>query len=371
MLTNEGVTGSTATANAGYKFDGWYVGDKKIEGAEEELTADLAAANVNKNGNIYVDTTFTAKFVPDEEQTKEVLYTVRHMVGDEVRDTQDYTEEVWINDPDEITIQEGSLAQKTYEGYRYDSIDNQAKEGESIASGTVITLTYVAEEEPTPPAPTPNPPTPIPDPTPADDGTPTAPTPAAPTVGDTTPAPATTPAAPATTTGRRATVTPIAPAQIILPDAPTPQAEPEQAPVEIDNEPAPQAAPAGAWALINLLATIATAALCVFLLIRFIGKRKEEQEEADDAEATGTDEGEEEARRIRRKGALRLTSIIPAVAAVIAFIVTEDMSQPMQMVDKFTILMIIILIVQIVLAALAKVKKDKEDDDEEEQNATA
>ncbi len=60
-------------------------------------------------------------------------------------------------------------------------------------------------------------------------------------------------------------------------------AAPEQAPVEIDDEPAPQAAPAGHWALINLLATIATAALCVFLLIRFIGKRKEEQEEADDA----------------------------------------------------------------------------------------
>jgi len=59
------VTGATATPNSGYSFDGWYVGDRKIEGATETLTPETAAKYVNKYNTIYFNTTFTARFSGD------------------------------------------------------------------------------------------------------------------------------------------------------------------------------------------------------------------------------------------------------------------------------------------------------------------
>ena len=72
ILTTEGVTGSTAAANEGYKFDGWYKGEDKISG-DLTLSTEDAVANLNKTeaGN-YADTAYVAKFVVDDEQT----YTV-------------------------------------------------------------------------------------------------------------------------------------------------------------------------------------------------------------------------------------------------------------------------------------------------------
>ena len=68
VLGTDGVTGSTATANKTYRFEGWYVGDNKVLGATEELTADKAKEYINKNmkddawDGTYANTTFTAKF---------------------------------------------------------------------------------------------------------------------------------------------------------------------------------------------------------------------------------------------------------------------------------------------------------------------
>ena len=77
-----GLTGSTALANTGYKFDGWYVVDKNgdehlISGLDpaEELDAETAKKNLNKDGNLYAETTFIARFVPDTKQNAKVIYT--------------------------------------------------------------------------------------------------------------------------------------------------------------------------------------------------------------------------------------------------------------------------------------------------------
>ena len=129
-------------------------------------------------------------------------------------------------------------------------------------------------------------------------------------------------------------------------------------PTTINDPPAPKAVPAY-WALINLICAIITALLSLIMLIRYFGKRREEDEE------TG------EVTEIKRKGGIRLASLIPAIAGIIAFILTEDMSNPMTLVDKWTLLMIIILAVQIVVAILAKTRKDEEDEGEEESTATA
>ena len=184
-------------------------------------------------------------------------------------------------------------------------------------------------------------PTPTPDPTP----TPT-PTPDEPTV---TPAAADGGNAIARVLPAAATPTTVAPATIVD----------EPAPTTIVDEPAPKAA-AGYWALINLLCAIATALLSLIMLIRYFGKRKDEEELA--APATGemvTRDVDEQ-----RGGLARIASLIPAIGGIIAFVITEDMSLPMAMVDKWTVLMVIILAVQAGVGITAKLRDNNTNNEE-------
>lgn len=82
VVTGDGLTDVTATPNKGYKFDGWYAVDKNgdkhlISGLDpaEELDAETAKKNLNKDGNLYAETTFIARFVPDTKQSAKVIYT--------------------------------------------------------------------------------------------------------------------------------------------------------------------------------------------------------------------------------------------------------------------------------------------------------
>ena len=126
--------------------------------------------------------------------------------------------------------------------------------------------------------------------------------------------------------------------------------------VIIENAPVAQAAPQRFWALINLLSVIATAAASLMMLVLyFAGKDRDEENE----------DGEEEKEQIRRKGLVRLLSLIPAAGAVIAFALTEDMSVKMALVDKWTVLMLVIFAVNIALAILSVKKHVKEENADE------
>ena len=58
-------------------------------------------------------------------------------------DTKTYNGTAWVNDEDPmIVVQDGTLAQKEYPGYEFVSMTPEVSEGDSVASGTVITLTY-------------------------------------------------------------------------------------------------------------------------------------------------------------------------------------------------------------------------------------
>ena len=77
-----GLTGSTATPNPGYKFDGWYKGDERIT-TDLTLTPEKGKDKLNKDENgLYVNTTFTAKCVLDEAQNATVTYTIFHGQSD-------------------------------------------------------------------------------------------------------------------------------------------------------------------------------------------------------------------------------------------------------------------------------------------------
>lgn len=105
-------------------------------------------------------------------------------------------------------------------------------------------------------------------------------------------------------------------------------------PMTIMDSETPQA-PAGAWALINLLSALATALLSLIMMIRYFS----------------------------RKGNLRLASLIPAIGAIAVFLLTENMANPMILTDNWTVMMIVILAVQTGIAFLAG-KNDSADEEE-------
>ena len=72
---------------------------------------------------------------------------------------------------------------------------------------------------------------------------------------------------------------------------------------------------------------------------------------------------------MKKKLLVRLAGLIPAFAAIIVFFLTEDMSLPMTMVDKWTILMIVILAIQVGVGIFAKLRDN--DDEEEDDEAMA
>ncbi len=114
-----------------------------------------------------------------------------------------------------------------------------------------------------------------------------------------------------------------------------------------------------AWALVNLIAMIVTAILAIILLIQTF-KKKDEEEEAQMTE----DQIEDEKKRKRRK----LLGLIPAIVAIIAFVLTEDIFSPMAFVDKWTILMIIILVVEALVCYFTRKKDEDQKSDKGELN---
>ena len=166
---------------------------------------------------------------------------------------------------------------------------------------------------------------------------------------------------------------------------PEPEVEPEAGPEVTPEEPQPAAPDAGpveeivdeetplamggAWALVNLILTVLTVLGSILLLIGYIGKKQKEHED-ENGNVILNAEGEAETDDIKKKGGWRLASIIPAVAAVIAFILTENMRLPMVLVDKWTLLMVIIALVQLLVAYFSK-KKTQEPEQPEQMVANA
>ena len=193
------------------------------------------------------------------------------------------------------------------------------------------------------------------------DPTPT-PTPAPPVVVPSTPAP--------TTPVRR--ITPAAqptPAPTAAPTAQPADSQPAKAesePEVIEDEETPLAPMGGgAWALVNLILMLLTVLASLLLLLGYLGKKKYAKED-EYGNALHDANGNEIIDYTRnKKGFWRVASLIPAVAAVIAFVLTENMRLPMIMVDRWTLLMVIIAVVQLIVAVLCKKKKESEEDEGE------
>ena len=173
-------------------------------------------------------------------------------------------------------------------------------------------------------------------PTPAPEQAPT-PTPV-PVIVPAAPTPAPTPVrrvAPAAT----ATPAPTAKPTETVAESEPPKAESE--PEVIEDEETPLAPMAnGKWALVNLVLMILTVLASLLMLLGVIGKK----------------------RGRNNKSFWRIASLIPAIGALAAFVLTENMKLPMAMVDRWTLLMVIIAVLQLIVAVMSKKQNESEDD---------
>ena len=130
--------------------------------------------------------------------------------------------------------------------------------------------------------------------------------------------------------------------------------------VEIDDYDVPLAAPrAGYWALLNLLLALGTVfAMIIIAVIHFMGKKDDDT--GDDYEQQQTEE-EEKTRRVKRW--LVYLSPVPAIAAVILFLLTEDMTRTIALTDRWTIWMIIIFIIELLLMLFSRKKQPEEEEE--------
>ncbi|MPM16370.1 hypothetical protein SDC9_62749 [bioreactor metagenome] len=115
---------------------------------------------------------------------------------------------------------------------------------------------------------------------------------------------------------------------------------------EIPNAETPLAGGGAVWALLNLVLAIATALASILMLVGFLGKKKEE---ADGGVV----------RETKKHGFTRMLTLVPGIGGIIAFILTENMKNPMAFTDRWTLLMILIAAVQLLLV-LFGAKRERE-----------
>jgi uncharacterized repeat protein (TIGR02543 family) len=122
-------------------------------------------------------------------------------------------------------------------------------------------------------------------------------------------------------------------------------AQPTEPPEIIPEEQTPLAGPA--WALLNLILAIATALASVLMLLGLIGKKKEDVLDGGIVRET------------KKHATMRILTLLPAVGGIVAFILTENMKNPMTFVDRWTILMAVIALIQLGLVFFG-IKRDKD-----------
>ena len=166
-----------------------------------------------------------------------------------------------------------------------------------------------------------------------------------------TPATPSTPSTPSSTTSTTLR-TPSAP-QVTTPvetveKETTPKAEPKKE-EKVEEEYTPKASPQYYWALINLICAILTVLFGLLLLISKRHKDEDDDEEDDETKQQTNNDDEEKEQEKKRGLFTRVLAVLIAIASVVFFLVTEDLSLPWTWTDQWTIWMVVIGLVQIVV----------------------
>ena len=135
----------------------------------------------------------------------------------------------------------------------------------------------------------------------------------------------------------------------------TSQINNEKEPVEetISENNAPLANSEGYWALINLITTIIGLIIIFLLFTELLYHKMKEKDEEE---------------KYKYKPIKKIITTILGIGALIIFMLTEDITLPMKLVDNYTLLMIVILLIETIIGIFAITKnKDEEKDEEKEE----
>ena len=102
-----------------------------------------------------------------------------------------------------------------------------------------------------------------------------------------------------------------------------------------------------AWALLNLIAAIGSVCTALGMIITFFKKKNEDENVVKSAEGAAEQKGKKS----------KFFGLIPAVASVVIFLLTEDMSAQMVLTDKWTIVMACMLAATGITAYFTRNKK--------------
>ena len=171
------------------------------------------------------------------------------------------------------------------------------------------------------------------------------------------------PSVPARAETQPVTTTP-APEATVEPAKVEPTPAPTAKPEKIKEEATPQAAVKGHWALINLIAAMLSVVLAVAALLA--KHAKEEDEEDKDDQVVESENQDDETVASKRHRTWKIVAVVDAIAAVVVFILTENLAHNMVLVDKWTVLMVLFGLISIVSTYFAR-KWHEEDEDEDEQ----
>lgn len=149
----------------------------------------------------------------------------------------------------------------------------------------------------------------------------------------------------------------------------TPKAEPKEE-EKVEEDYTPKATQEYYWALINLICAIVTVLFGLLLLISKRHKDEDDEEEDDETKQQATTNEDEEQEQEKKRGLFtRVLAVLIAIASVVFFLVTEDMSLAWTWTDQWTIWMVVIGLVQIVVFFVGRKWKNVDNDDEDEEEA--
>jgi uncharacterized repeat protein (TIGR02543 family) len=139
--------------------------------------------------------------------------------------------------------------------------------------------------------------------------------------------------------------------------------------------PKPPELPVQTWALVNLIISIVGVIFAILATIGVLLQRNQKQKQqvqtqnAKGAYGTNTESGAVEVKKAKQRRLFwYLLSVIMGVVGVIVFLLTEDMSRTMALVDWWTIVNAVIFIVEVIAIVLIfKREKKKQDNDAEQQ----
>jgi H+/gluconate symporter-like permease len=132
------------------------------------------------------------------------------------------------------------------------------------------------------------------------------------------------------------------------------------------------------WALVNLILSVVGAILAIILTVWVLLQRNQKQKKQPTQEQTQGTKGQyrtnqkqkneenndhtvDEKKQKQRRLFWFLLSVILGIAGIVVFLLTEDMTRPMAMVDRWTIVNVIIFVVELIAIALTFKHKNNKD----------